>query len=247
MIGYRDINIRGKPIFHVFKMLGFAYGAAFLVLTILNRIPEFASFAKNSPWVSKYIGDSLAFAISILMIWHISQGKFENFGFVLKGRNLKLKSSIILGIILVLIAVLIDYITKMLFGNPINGPEYPLTIANLLGMMSFQWIFVGIFEEPLNRGLVQTYLMDNLRGNMTIFKWKFHIGTVISAIIFGLGHFGPHIFFGGSYITLVPHLILAALCGLFIGYIYQETRSLLGPILIHNIYDGFVTTIGMFW
>lgn len=243
MIRTKNIQIKWHPIGDVLKMLFLAYGMAFLVLALLNRIPEFKLVAQNSPWIPKYIGDSLAFAISMVMIWRVSQGRFKEFGFVLKGRDLKLKSSIALGVILALIGVLLGYLPKMLAGNSETGPAYSLTVVNVLGMMSFQWIFVGIFEEPLNRGLIQTHLMNKLKGNVSIFQWDFHTGTVITAIIFGVGHFGPHIFFGKPLLSLAPHLIFATLFGLGAGYIYQETKSLAGPILMHNVVDGLLYSI----
>jgi membrane protease YdiL (CAAX protease family) len=247
MIRARGIEVKWRPIGKACMWIFLAYGAAFLVLALLNGIPNFNLIAQNSPWLPKYIGDSLAFAISMVLIWRVSQGRLREFGFVLKGRELKLRLSVVLGVVLALIGILLDYLPKVTAGNPETGPGYPLTVANVLGMMSFQWIFVGIFEEPLVRGLVQTHLVSKLKGSVTIFKWDFHIGTVITAILFGVGHFGPHIFFGGSWLSLVPHLVIATLTGLCLGYIYQETGSLAGPVLMHNVYDGLVTTLGWFY
>lgn len=247
MIRVRDIEVKWHPIGKACMWIFLAYGAAFLVLALLNGIPDFNLIAQNSPWLPKYIGDSLAFAISMVLIWRVSQGRFREFGFVLKGRDLKLRLSVVLGVVLALIGILLDYLPKVMAGDSGSGPAYPLTVANVLGMMSFQWIFVGIFEEPLVRGLVQTHLVSKLKGSVTIFKWDFHIGTVITAILFGVGHFGPHIFFGGSWLSLVPHLVIATLTGLCLGYIYQETGSLAGPVLMHNVYDGLVTTLGWFY
>jgi membrane protease YdiL (CAAX protease family) len=247
VIKIRGIEMRWHAIGTACIWLGLAFGAAFLVLALLNRIPEFKLLAENSPWIPKYVGDSLAFAISMVMIWRVSQGRFREFGFVVKGRDLRLMLSIALGVILALIGILLDYLPKVVAGGSETGPAYPLTVVNVLGMMSFQWVFVGIFEEPLIRGLVQTHLMNKLKGAVTIFKWDFHSGTVITAIVFGVGHFGPHIFFGSSWLSLIPHLVIATLIGLCLGYIYQETGSLVGPILMHNVYDGLVTTIGLFY
>jgi membrane protease YdiL (CAAX protease family) len=247
MMRARDIEVKWHPIGKACMWIFLAYGAAFFLLALLNGIPGFKPVAQNSPWLPKYIGDSVAFAISMILIWRVSQGRFRKFGFVLKGRELKLGLSVVLGVVLALIGILLDYLPKVTAGNPETGPGYPLTVANVLGMMSFQWIFVGIFEEPLVRGLVQTHLVNKLKGSVTIFKWDFHIGTVITAILFGVGHFGPHIFFGGSWLSLVPHLVIATLTGLCLGYIYQETGSLAGPVLMHNVYDGLVTTLGWFY
>lgn len=66
---------------------------------------------------------------------------------------------------------------------------------------------------------------------------------MITALIFGLGHLGPHMFFGGSWLSLAPHLAFATVYGLCSSYIYQETRSLAGPVLMHNAVDGLLTSI----
>ena len=247
MFRAKDVEVKWHPIGKACKWIALAYGAAFLALALLNRIPEFKLIAENSPWLPKYIADSLAFTISMILIWRVSRGRFRDFGFVYKGRDLKVILSIALGVILALVGLLLDYLPKVIAGNSDTGPAYQLTVANVLGMMSFQWVFVGIFEEPLIRGLVQTHLVSKLKGSITIFKWDFHIGTVITTILFGVGHFVPHIFFGGSWLSLVPHLVMATLTGLCLGYIYQETGSLVGPVLMHNVYDGLVTTAGLLY
>lgn len=247
MIRARDIEIKWHSIGDACKMFALVYGSVFLVLAFLDRISEFRLMAQNSPWIPRYIGDSLAFAISMVMIWRVSQGRLGEYGFTLARRDPKLKVSIAIGVILALIGTLLNYLPKVIAGNFEIRPAYPLTVANVMGMMSFQWIFAGIFEEPLARGLVQTHLMNKLKGSVSILKWDLHIGTVITAILFGVGHFVPHIFFGSSLLSLAPHLIIATLCGLSLGYIYQETRSLAGPILMHNVYNGLITTIGLFY
>jgi membrane protease YdiL (CAAX protease family) len=240
----RNIEIRWHAVCEACLRLGLAFGAGFLVLALLNRIPEFESLAQNSPWIPKYIGDSIAFAVGMVIVRRVSQGRPGEYGFALAGRNLKLKPSIALGVIMGLTGVLLDHLPEVVAGDPIQPAHaYPLTLLNVLGMMSFQWIFVGIFEETITRGLVQTQLMNELKGSVRILKWDFHTGTVITAVIFGVGHFGPHVFFGGSWLSLAPHLVFAALYGLCSGYIYQETRSLAGPVLMHNVVDGLIYSI----
>lgn len=244
MIRTRDIQIEGHVIGNACMRLGLAFGAGFLVLALLNRIPDFNLLAQNSPWIPKYIADSLAFGIGMIMIWRISQGRFKEYGFTLAKRSLKLKLSAALGIILASVGILLDHLPELIAGTKIKPVyPYPFTVVNVLGMMSFQWIFVGIFEETITRGLVQTPLMNKLKGTVTIFKWDFHTGSVITGIIFGVGHFVPHIFFGGPWFSLAPHLIFATIYGLCSSYIYQETRSLAGPILMHNIVDGLLYSV----
>ncbi len=227
--------------------LGIAFGTAFLVLALLGKIPKFKLMDQKSPWISKYIGDSIAFAVGMIMIWRISQGRLGEYGFTLARPDLKLRLSIMLGTILGLMGVLSDHFPELIAGESKIAPAYPypLTKQNLLGMMSFQWIFVGIFEETITRGLVQIHLMNELTGSVYILNWYFHIGTVITAFIFGVGHIGPHIFFRRSWVSLLPHLIFDTLYGFCSGYIYQETKSLVGPILMHNIVDGLLYSIDL--
>jgi membrane protease YdiL (CAAX protease family) len=222
----------------------FAFGAGFFVLVLLNGIPGYKPLVVDSPWIPKVIGDSIAFAAGLLIIFKISRRRLKDYGFRLKGKNFKIKLSLILGILLGLLGIILDHFYEWISGaqfKPVH--TYPLTAANILGMMTFQWIFVGIFEETITRGLVQTYLMEKLNGTVTFFKWNFHIGSIITAMIFGVGHFGPHFFFGGSLLTLAPHLLFAILCGLCLSYVYQESRSLVGPILMHNVVDGLLYSV----
>jgi hypothetical protein len=53
---------------------------------------------------------------------------------------------------------------------------------NLLWMGAYIWILVGIAEETLYRGMIQTYLMRHLNGQIRIIKWDFKMGTLIAAI-----------------------------------------------------------------
>jgi membrane protease YdiL (CAAX protease family) len=242
MIRTAGIEVQWRVIGEACLRLGLAFGAGFLALTFLDAIPAYRHIAENSPWIPKYIGDSIAFAVGLPIIWRVSHGRLREYGFTLANQNLRLKLSAALGVVLGLTGGLLDHLPQVITGNPIE-PTYPLTLANVVGMLSFQWVFVGPFEETITRGLVQTHLMNKLRGTVTLFRWDFHIGSVITALIFGLGHFGPHVFFGGSWLSLVPHLAFATAYGLCSSYIYQETRSLAGPVLMHNIVDGVLASI----
>ena len=248
LIRTRGIELKWREIGKAILLLSLSFGAGFLALALLRRIPGYVHIAQNSPWIPKYIGDSLAFAVAMLIIWLLSKGRLQDYGFTLARRNLKIKISITLGLILGFIGILLEHFPELISGAKIEPAHlYALTVVNVLGMMSFQWIFVGIFEETITRGLVQAPLLKRLKGIVKIFKWDFHIGTLITAIIFGVGHLGPHMFFSGSLLGIAPHILFATLYGLCSGYIYQETKSLAGPILIHNIVDGLIFSIDYFF
>jgi membrane protease YdiL (CAAX protease family) len=244
MIETKDIEIKWHAIGKSCLWMFLAFGAGFFILALLNQISGYKALVENSPWIPKSIGDSIAFAVGVFIIWKISRGRLKNYGFSLASKNLKIKLSLILGIFLGLIGIILDHLPELISGVQFKPSHpYPLTAVNILGMMTFQWIFVGIFEETITRGLMQTYLMEKLNGVVTLYKWDFHIGSIITAVLFGVGHFGPHLFFGGSWLTLIPHLLFATAFGLCSSYIYQETKSLVGPILMHNIIDGLLYSV----
>jgi membrane protease YdiL (CAAX protease family) len=60
---------------------------------------------------------------------------------------------------------------------PVDVPQ-PVTPANVLGNMTFQWIVVGLSEETMFRGLIQIYLMNNQVSRRTVSKQAFLIQTL---------------------------------------------------------------------
>jgi membrane protease YdiL (CAAX protease family) len=245
MFRAEGVDLKWHEIGYACKAYGFAYGAGFLVLAILNSRPEFKQVAQVSPWISRYVGDALAFAVTMLLIWRESQGNLRRFGFTLGPVRLQLRQSALVATALGLLWILLERALPTLAGAYEPQAAYPRTVANLVGMMSFQWVFVGVFEEPLARGLVQTHLMERLSGVVHVLRWDLHVGTVLAGVIFGIGHAVPHLFFGGSWTSMGSHLAFATLFGLLAGYVYQETRSLAGPVLMHNIVDGLLATAAL--
>jgi membrane protease YdiL (CAAX protease family) len=68
VIRTREIEIMWHAIGEACMRLGIAFGAAFLVLALLGRIPKFKIMDQKSPWISKYVGDSMAFVVGMIMI-----------------------------------------------------------------------------------------------------------------------------------------------------------------------------------
>lgn len=92
------------------------------------------------------------------------------------------------------------------------------------------------------RGMIQTHLMNNLEGYVNVLGHDRQVGTVIGVIIWGGLHFinllvipwGP----------AISYVILTTVIGLAMGYAYQETRSLLTTMIVHNTIFGVPLTIG---
>ena len=86
-------------------------------------------------------------------------------------------------------------------------------------------VFVGVGEELLFRGLIQTDLTK-------AFGWKW--GLIGATFIFMVMHLTWR---------SVPELGFTFIAGLLLGYIYYRTRSLVAPIVMHGV--GNVTLVAV--
>ncbi len=181
----------------------------------------------------------MIFAISMLEIWWLSRGKLEKYGLSLGKVNLGwlgLSLATAIGLFLVI------YLPRIVTRTPMKI-DYPLIPANALGMMSCEWLFVGLAEELVERGVVQTYLMENLDGFIRVVRWDFHVGTILTVVLLGVTHLLLMMLLGGKFRGVLLESLYIMIFAFFIGYVYQQTNSLIGPILAHNILRGLGITL----
>ena len=134
-------------------------------------------------------------------------------------------------------AVLLVFITQMLLIFVVNGftellkiPDFiestlPDMLRNPLCLITI--VVVGPIAEEVcfRRGI-----LSSLYANESTKRYA----LLISSIIFGLIHFNP------------AQIIGAFILGLFFGWIYLHTRSLLFPILCHIFNNGLSVMLGIF-
>jgi len=95
-----------------------------------------------------------------------------------------------------------------------------------------------VCEEFFFRGFLQTHLMDIVKGRKRLFRFHFSYGLILTALIFGAVHLSDVFLLDLSFVNAIINAALAMLFGLLLGYVYQETRSILGPILMHVCLNG---------
>ena len=78
----------------------------------------------------------------------------------------------------------------------------------------------GLGEEWLFRGMLQQGLLSWWDG------MPVPLGILIVAVIFGACHWITHLYF-----------LLATLTGIYLGWLYQYSGSLVEPVLAHALYD----------
>jgi len=227
----------------IFKMLGVTVLVAIIIVAIHIW---FKSHPCKYSWILADLYHIPQFLIPFLMICYLSKGNPKEYGFNLNEESFFThKRMAIIGVSFGIL-MSVRYIPQVVEHALLDIP-YPVTLANVLGNMSFQWIVVGISEETMFRGLIQTYLMKNLDGYIKMFGHDLHIGTVLGAVFWGGFHF--------INILIMPlravifFVILTTGIGLLMGYAYQRTGSLLTTIIIHNTLFGTQLTLGyiIYW
>ncbi|MFD1628843.1 CPBP family intramembrane glutamic endopeptidase [Pseudopedobacter beijingensis] len=157
-----------------------------------------------------------AYGISLLVIYSIRKSKTRDYSFNLIIANKRILSFIITGTIALLLGIIFP-IVKLLV-NLIPMPEIVqktfMSFGNQTGVFSFILIVivVPIFEELIFRGII----LDGLLRKHSPLK-----SILISSLLFGLAHLNPWQFVTGGIL------------GIFSGWVYYNTRSLLLSIIIH--------------
>ena len=141
-----------------------------------------------------------------------------------------------LGLFIAFFAVPIGFLTSFIGQTTDWKPLWQFPFI-LLGI----FLFTGLPEEILFRGLIHNLLAGRLKKNQSELPV-----LLISSIIFGLAHVNnsdpPFIFvhlIGVDWSIPWAYVILATIAGWFYGLAYIRTRSILAPAILHAMVDGW--------
>jgi membrane protease YdiL (CAAX protease family) len=234
----------------ILKMLGVTAIVALVIVLVddaVRRLPTCEAMVDGSPWVLAHVVHVPQFVIPFALICYLTRGRLGEYGFNLNQRPPIFTHRRMLGLgALSGLLMSLRYLPQVIQGTPVDVPQ-PVTAASVLGNMTFQWIVVGLSEETMFRGLIQTYLMNHLSGYTTLLGHDLHIGTILGALLWGAFHFINVLVMPlGSVVFVV---LLTTVAGLFMGYAYQQTRSLLTTVIVHNTLFGVPLTVGyiLYW
>lgn len=191
----------------------------FLLLPIL-RLINFSIPVFSENLILSFIIIYAPLALPILIIIDSMQLTFEQIGINFKNIWYYIPASIFIGLILGL---------GEHFTVEVTPPFQNFSFVNLLILILVMIPFVGVVEEIIFRSFIQTYF-EKIFGMLE--------GLIISSLVFGLMHAG----FGNAY-----EIIYTFFVGLFIGFIFQKTRSLPFIAMIHGFINVFFLGIIPYW
>jgi uncharacterized protein len=116
------------------------------------------------------------------------------------------------------------------------NPGFALTPANVRGWLFFQWVYVGPTEEIPFRALLVTYLATAIPTRLRIGCVETGWAGILVALIFALLHAGN--FASRAWPQALGQQLYAFALGVFYAHWLDRSRSIVAPIIGHNVSDG---------
>lgn len=197
------------------------YFIYYFALTLQYHFDCFNIIDGSWNWDGKIYGIVCGIAIYFIFRRQLSNNNF----FTLKQDKAGLKSALKVAIAILAIAIL---------GGVVNDREF--NIETLL----FQISMPGIDEEIMYRGVLLGLMCSALRAGGA--AWR-NPAIMINAVLFGLVH-SLSLGDGALQFNSV-NFMWTGLLGYGFGYITIKTRSILIPMLTHNLYNFTLNLLAM--
>ena len=141
--------------------------------------------------------------------------------------------------IMFIIATTIVYTIIMVIYGWQDYLGFEMSAANLIQYLLFEGIVVGVGEELLFRALIYSLLYQVFYKKIQIGnKFSLSLAVILSAFIFSVAHIN---FF--TFTFDIFQLLMAFALGLFYGWLLENTKSIIGPIIAHNLSDLWISIV----
>jgi uncharacterized protein len=197
---------------------------------------HFTHFGSPKGPVLDWLYNQHAFQLLFALI-AIAVAKFfvpADYGLHLPREKSYVWSAILWGLLFGLLMTAVDY-APQLIAHTKPHLDYPLTQANVGGWLFFEGVYVGPTEEIPFRALLVTYLAATMPVRLRIGRFNMYWAGVIVAIIFALLHAAN--FNTRAWPLALGQQIYAFALGVFYAYWLEKSKSIVAPIIGHNMGD----------
>ena len=123
--------------------------------------------------------------------------------------------------------------------------SYPLTARNAIGNFLFEILLSGTSEEILFRSMIIPPMILLFRTFMKKESTANTVAIVCSTIIFMLAHINYNLNpFAITHFSLAQQFT-CLIFGTFYGWLLVKTKSVIGPMLAHNLLNGVITIVSL--
>jgi uncharacterized protein len=129
---------------------------------------------------------------------------------------------------------LVDYAPQII-AHTRPDPGFALTPANVWGWLFFEGVYVGPTEEIPFRALLVTYLATTMPGRLRIGRFEMSWAGILVALIFALLHATS--FDTRAWPQALGQQLYAFALGVLYAYWLEKSKSIVAPIIGHNVSD----------
>lgn len=235
---YTEKRLQGSLVFinlFLFQIMAGKFGWAVADVFRYDSLDPDNLFARLS--VHHFVQMLIALAVIVAFKKFIK----VDFGFQLGDHKKGMRYFRVFTVAIVLIA-LIYHTLMYVIGQPISY-NFPLSTRNILGSLGFQLFLSGTSEEILYRALPVTMLVYIFGKNIHI-QQNVTLEVVLASLLFAVAHIQWSLFpFSAPELNLFQ-LFYAFGMGILNGVVYQKSRSILYPMLMHSISNVFMVGTG---
>jgi hypothetical protein len=197
----------------------------------------------NLPWL--YLQHAYQFVVALIVIaifkfWLVP----ADYGLHMPREKSYIWPAIAWGIFFGVLMTVVDY-APQLIAHTKPDAGYPLTPQNVWGWLFFEGVYVGPTEEIPFRALLVTYLAVTMPGKLRLGRFEMNWAGVLVAVIFALLHASN--FSVRAWPEALGQQFYAFALGVLYAYWLEKSKSIVAPIIGHNLSDVVETTIMMAW
>ena len=215
------------------KVLGIA-GSAFADMFSFEKIDPYKAFAWN------FVHHITMLILTLFVILILKKLFSLNFGFGLGDSKTGTKFVAIYTAIIAGVSLVVHIL--MMVNNSLPVYAYPLNKSNIIGTLCFQLFLTGPAEELLYRALPITTLVKVFGKNIEV-KWGITLESIIASFLFAFAHMKWSLFPFAIEMDYFQFLYAFAQ-GIISGKAYQDSRSVIYPMLMHSISNVLMVGTG---
>jgi hypothetical protein len=212
--------------------IGIPYLAAFAAVLSSQVFHTPSPHGPTLPWLYSHHAFQLAFAL--LAIWIVKRFQPFDAGLRWPPGPTYIGAAVLWGAFFGVLMTLVDHAPDIM---AMRAPDlgFPLTTGNVIGWTIFEGVYVGPTEEIPFRGLLVGYLIAAMPGKLAVGRYTMSWAGIVVAAIFAVAHAG-NLVHDPSWAAFGQQIYAFAL-GVLYAYWFEKSRSVVAPIVGHNVSD----------
>ncbi len=218
------------------------YGSRWLYRLAYHMYPLYKSIDPDDAFMYLNLHHIFQGGVFLLMIGiaaKLFHCKWSDFGFNLNRYRFSLIYTVCFVAVWTVIQFGVGYL--MVRSGTVFNMNFPLNSRNFTGYFLFELLLSGTSEELFFRVFIITVIISLMKNSLKHQKNIEMIAIIISTVLFMAGHIGYDLFpFRITYINGLQQLTVVIFSFAY-GIVFLKTRSILGPMLMHNLLNVVAT------